>query len=166
MIAARSSCLGTRNAISLSGTTDSVSVSHLSSLASSQLCFALLSASEYLKVLTEPAALPTTPLSRGPSWSASRAWHPPQRFWNRACPSCSPCPSAWDGSNAADAISARTARTRLAPGWAGRYVLITRSLIILHSLFAELQFLDACVPLSPSRIENSVPLLGVWNRRG
>src|SRR4029077_4494234 len=140
MIAARSSCLGTRNAISLSGTTDSVSVSHLSSLASSQVCFALLSASEYLKVLTVPAALPTTPLSRGPSWSASRAWQPPQRFWNRACPSCPPCPSAWEGSTAKDAIRARTAKVRLAPGCADRHVLITRSLIIVHSLFVVLQF--------------------------
>ena len=40
MIAARSSGLGTRNPISLSGRTDSVSVNHLSNLASSHVKFA------------------------------------------------------------------------------------------------------------------------------
>src|SRR6266853_3913569 len=139
-MAARSSCLGTRNDISLSGTTDSVSVSHLSRLASSHVCFAFLSASEYWNVLTVPAALPTTPLRRGPSWSASRAWHPVQRFWKRACPSCAPCPSAREGSSTKDATSARTVRVMLATGCETPNVLKLHSfcLIIVHSLSADL----------------------------
>src|ERR1700733_8815068 len=67
MIAARSSCLGTRNPISLSGTMDSVSVNHLSNSASSQVTFAFCSASEYLKVFALAAGLPKTPRRRGPS---------------------------------------------------------------------------------------------------
>ena len=86
MMAARSSRLGTRKAISLSGTTDSVSVNHLSNLSSSHVNFARWSASEYLKVRTVPAGLPKTPRRRGPSWSLSRAWHPVQRFSKSSLP--------------------------------------------------------------------------------
>src|SRR5580698_3874286 len=55
MTAVRSSCLGTRNPMSLSGTMDSVSVNHLSNSTSSHVTFAFCSASECLKVVTLPS---------------------------------------------------------------------------------------------------------------
>src|ERR1700758_4976743 len=74
--------------MSLSGITESVLTSHLSSEASFHTTCADLSESEYLKLVIAPAFRPKTFPSRGPSLSLSSAWHPPHRFSNNSFPRC------------------------------------------------------------------------------